>query len=253
MNSLVFELCIETLEAGRAAEAGGANQVELCAGLFCGGITPPPELAAAVVRTLSIPVSVLIRPRHGNFAFSREEYGLMRRQLGEARDSGAAAVALGVLLPDRRIDVARTRALVELARPMRVTFHRAFDEAPDLFAALDDVIAAGADCLLTSGGQPDVVAGAATIARLCERAPKRFRIMAGGGLRLGNLAEVVQRSGVTMLHGSLTRANGSGPHRIGDGHPADKEMRVLADDVREAIRLFHESFQARTISASSGE
>ncbi|HEX8710930.1 MAG TPA: copper homeostasis protein CutC [Terracidiphilus sp.] len=253
MKSLSFELCVQTLESACAAQAGGADQVELCAGLSGGGITPLSEVTAAVVRAVSIPVSVLIRPRYGDFAFSSEEYDLMCRQIGEAREAGAAAVAVGVLLRDGRIDVARTSALVDLARPMKVTFHRAFDEAPDLFTALDDVIATGADCLLTSGGHNGVLAGAATIASLSKHAGNRLRLMAGGGLRLENLAEVVLRSGVTMLHSSLTRANGTHSHRNGDGRCVETGMSVLTADVCEAIRLFHEAFQARAFAAPPAE
>lgn len=242
MTSLLFELCAENLEAVRAAQAGGADQIELCAGLSGGGITPPVSLVAAAASAVSIPVSVLIRPRHGDFVFTREEFELMRRQTAEAKGAGAAAVALGVLLPGGRVDVPRTCELVALARPMQVTFHRAFDESADLSAALEDVIAAGADCLLTSGGGSGVLAGAATIASLRRQARGRIRIMAGGGLRLDNLAEVVRRSGVTMIHSSLTRANGSaranGDGPSGNGH-------VLEADVREAIRLFHDAFHAR--------
>jgi copper homeostasis protein len=123
MNPLLFELCAESLPALRAAQAGGADQVELCAGLSCGGITPPVDQFAAAVRTVSIPVTILIRPRYGNFTFSSEEFRLMRSQVTAAREVGAAAVALGVLLPTRRVDVARTRELIELGRPMKVTFH----------------------------------------------------------------------------------------------------------------------------------
>lgn len=249
MNHLLFELCAECLEAARAAQAGGADQIELCAGLAGGGLTPPADLVAAAIRAVSIPVSVLIRPRFGDFAFTSEEFDLMRRQIDEARAAGASAVALGVLLPDHRVDVSRTRALVELARPLKVIFHRAFDEAPDLSAALEDVIATGADCLLTSGGQTDVLSGAPAIARLREQAGNRLRIMAGGGLRLEKLAEIVRRTGVTMLHGSLIRANGTGPNL--NGHPAPLDAQLLEADLREAIRLFHQAFQARIAAASS--
>ncbi len=243
MNTLRFELCVETPEAARVAHAGGADQIELCAGLSGGGITPPADLMAAAIRGVPIPVSVLIRPRYGDFVFSPEDFELMRRQIEQARCAGAAAVALGVLLPDHRIDVCRTRLLVELARPMKVTFHRAFDATPDLSAALEDVIATGATCLLTSGGRPDVLAGAAAIARIRERAGNRLLVMAGGGLRLENLAEVVRRSRVTMLHSSLTRANGSNGHQDGDCvSSARLAAQHLQADVEEAIRLFHGAF-----------
>lgn len=253
MTSLFFELCVESLEAARAAQAGGANQIELCAGLAGGGVTPPADLMTAAVHAVSIPVSVLIRPRFGAFAFTPEEFALMRRQIELARRAGAAAVALGLLLPDRRVDVPRTRELVELARPMTVTFHRAFDEAPDLSAALEDVIATGAHCLLTSGGSPDVLSGAAVIGGLRRQARGRIRIMAGGGLRTRNLAEVVRRSGVTMLHSSLTRANGITPHAGGDGPSPLSPADLLQSDLREAICLFHQAFHQRTSAASPAD
>lgn len=250
---LFFELCAESAEAALAGQEGGADRVELCAGLASGGITPPRDHMKAVLRALRIPVTVLIRPRYGDFVFSASEFDQMCRQIDEAREAGAAAVAVGVLLAGGNVDLPRTRKLVELARPMQVTFHRAFDEAPDLAVALEDVIASGADCLLTSGGRGGVLVGAAEISRLREQAGKRLRIMAGGGLRMENLTEVVHRSGVTMLHSSLTRTNGTGPHSNGGEHSGPIDRSVLAVDVRRAIRLFHEAFHARTVGAESAD
>jgi copper homeostasis protein len=167
----------------------------------------------------------------------------MKRQIEQARAAGASGVALGVLLPGGRVDKGRTCALVDLARPMSTTFHRAFDETPNLSQALEDVIETGAGALLTSGGAPDVLIGAETIAQLVRQAAGRIQIVAGGGLRLETLTEVVRRSGAYCLHGSLSRGNGN--HRTG----ANGNM--LAVDVREAVRLlrgaFHASGQARQI------
>lgn len=244
MRALRFELCIESLEAARAAEAAGADRLELCAGLANGGVTPRAEMMQATVHAVSIPVSVLIRPRHGSFHFTDDEFDRMRRQINEAKRAGAAAVAVGVLLADGRVDVERTRELVKRAAPMKATFHRAFDSTPDLLEAVEDVIATGADCLLTSGGQADVLAGADAIARIREQAGDRLDVMAGGGLRLDNLAEVVRRSGVSLLHSSLTRANSAnGAGRLESR--AGSWAKTLEDDVREAIRLFHQEFYAR--------
>jgi len=231
---------VETLDAGRAAKAGGADRIELCSGLDRGGITPGPELMSTSLRSLNLPVYVLIRPRSGDFCFSASEFNLMSSQIEQAKQAGAEGIAVGVLLPDGRVDVARTRALVELARPLAVTFHRAFDETPDLFAALDDVIRTGADSLLTSGGARDVLSGAAAIAALRQRAGDRIHVIAGGGLRLESLVEVVRLSGIYSLHGSLTRRNGSrSSHANGN---------QLEEDVREAIRLLQTEY--RTSAAS---
>jgi copper homeostasis protein len=226
-------LCGESLEAAKVAETGGVDRIELCAELHIGGVTPDFELTRATVEAVSIPVYVLIRPRGGDFVYSAEEFACMRAQIEQARDAGAQGVVLGVLLPDGRVDMERTRSLVEQARPMAVTFHRAFDEALDLSEALESVIETGADCLLTSGGAPDVLAGAETIARLVQQAGKRIQIMAGGGLWLGDVVEVMRRSGVTHLHGSLTRRNE-------EQKPAARGAQ-LESDVREAIRLMREA------------
>jgi copper homeostasis protein len=236
MNSVFFELCIESMDAAHAAVAGGADRIELCSELLRGGITPASELTVADFRSLSIPVHVLIRPRGGNFVYSGEEYELMQGQIEQAKNAGAGGVALGVLLRDGRVDVERARALVELARPMDVTFHRAFDETRDLGEALEDVIATGAESLLTSGGAADVLTGARLIGVLRRQAAGRIRIIAGGGLRLESLVEVVRRAGVYSLHGSLSRRNGS-------ASPAQNGHR-LEDDVREAVRLLNGEYRA---------
>ena len=230
-----FELCAETLETARAAESGGADRIEICSGLSCGGVTPVPELMGADFGLFAIPVYVLIRPRAGNFVFSTREYELMRRQIEQAKKARAAGVAIGVLLPDGRVDLKRTRTLVELARPMAVTFHRAFDETPDLTAALETVIQTGADHLLTSGGAADVLSGAESIATLRQQAGKRIHIVAGGGLRLASLAQVVRRSGVNSLHGSLNHENGAANH--------GSKLQALESAVRQAVALLESEYQ----------
>jgi copper homeostasis protein len=238
MNPVFFELCVETLKAGRAAEAGGADRIELCSALDLGGMTPIAELQAENLRALSIPVYVLIRPRSGDFCFSPEEFNTMRQQTEQAKEAGASGIAVGVLLKDGRIDVERTRELVELARPLAVTFHRAFDGSPDLHEALEQVIETGADSLLTSGGAADVLTGAELIGSLKEQAGERIQIIAGGGLKLESLVEVVRRAGVYSLHGSLTRKNGN--------HSSATNGNTLEADVREAIRLLNAEYRAAT-------
>lgn len=238
MPNLLFELCAESVEAARAAEAGGADRIELCSALAHGGLTPDLRMTAASIDAVSIPVYVLVRPRTGDFVYSAAEFDLMKQQIEQARAAGANGVALGVLLPNGRIDKGRTCALIDLARPLSVTFHRAFDETPDLSQALEDVIETGADALLTSGGAPDVLLGAEAIAQLTRQASGRIQIVAGGGLRLETLTEVVSRSGAFCLHGSLSRANGK-PAPESNGHG-------LTADVREAVRLLRSAFHTAT-------
>jgi copper homeostasis protein len=229
MKTFLFELCVGSFEAAQVAQSGGADQVELCSELSIGGVTPSSDLMTAVVQAISLPVHVLIRPRGGDFVFSRGEFARMQRQIEQAREAGAKGIAVGVLRRDGRVDVERSRALVAQARPLAVTFHRAFDEAVDLAEALEAVIETGADRLLTSGGAPDVLSGADSIARLCSQAGTRIEIMAGGGLQLANLVEVLRRSGVSCLHGSLTRK--------GPGSPSAFDPALLEADLRQALRL----------------
>jgi len=239
MGPLFFEVCVESVRAARAAESGGADRIELCSQLECGGVTPLPAVMMSVIAAVSIPVYVLVRPRQGDFVFTSSEYEQIQRQVETARDAGAAGVALGVLRRGGCVDVERTRALVELARPMGATFHRAFDETGDLSQALEDVIAAGADSLLTSGGAADVLSGAASIGALAEQAGDRIQVIAAGGLRLSSLLEVVRRSGVSSLHGSLTRE-----HHFG----GEDDPQALERSVRHALRLLREGHREQAVA-----
>jgi copper homeostasis protein len=258
MKNFLFELCAETVQAAQAAELGGADRIELCSQLPIGGVTPSEDLISAVIRVLSIPVHVLIRPRGGDFVYSPAEFAQMRRQIEQVKQAGAAGIAIGVLLPNGNVDERRSRDLVSVAHPLSVTFHRAFDETADLSRALESVIQTGADCLLTSGGAPDVLTGAASIARLRRQAAGRLEIMAGGGLRLANLPEVVRLTGVSYLHGSLTRRNAApmqaasgetnGNHSANGHHAVDMQAMLVAD-VREAVRLLGEEVVARESAA----
>jgi copper homeostasis protein len=249
MTTAFFELCAESREAACAAELGGADRIELCAELARGGLTPSLELIAASVSALSIPVYVLIRPRGGSFVFSAEEFALMRRQIQGAKESGASGVAVGVLREDGHVDVERTRELVELARPMAATFHRAFDETPDLSESLERVIETGAEGLLTSGGAKEVLGGAESISALRRQAGDRIAIIAGGGLQLQTLTEVVRRSGVSCLHGSLKRKIG---RHAAEKNDAAGEMAMLEADVREAVRLLRCEVDERKAKAPNG-
>jgi copper homeostasis protein len=211
-----FELCAETVYAATVAERGGADRVELCVNLAVAGMTPPVAMVREAVEAISIPLHVLIRPRAGDFAYTPEEFALMRAQIEEVKALGVQGVVLGVLRSDGRVDVERTRELVEAARPMKVTFHRAFDEVADMTEGLEAVIATGADLLLTSGGRATVLEGAGTIAELVRQAKGRIEVMAAGGVRPENLEEALQRTGAPWLHGSLLRREAGGDVREED-------------------------------------
>jgi copper homeostasis protein len=213
-----FELCAETLEACEAARLGGADRVELCVNLHLDGTTPPDAMIAAAVGTCGLPVHVLVRPEADDFVFRPAVFAWTRDEVVRTKELGAAGVVVGVLNADRTVAMDAMRELVELARPLPVEFHRAFDRTPDLSAALEDVIAAGCTRVLTSGGAPDVFAGAPVLDALVRQAAGRIEIAAGGGLRVSNAGALAKSWAGRHYHGSLGGA--------ADGVPA------LAERVR---------------------
>ncbi|WP_158789001.1 copper homeostasis protein CutC [Granulicella sp. L46] len=238
MQEMIFELCAETIDACLAAREGGAHRIELCSGLSEGGITPSHGLILDAVERSGLPVHVLVRPRGGSFVYAASEIDVMRRDILHIKELGAAGAVFGILWPDGRVDVEATRALVQLARPLKVTFHRAFDATPSLPQALEDVITTGADRLLTSGGQPNVVAGSAALAELVRLAGDRIEIAIGGGLRLENAASLARATHAKHFHGSLRRRlkqTASPAEMAGESLSMGPQYVVDADDVRALI------------------
>jgi copper homeostasis protein len=198
--SILVEAAVDSLDDAMAAVDGGADRLELCANLSVGGTTPDQTLIAAVIARVDVPVFAMIRPRGGSFVYTPAEIDRMRREIEMALDLAAAGVVLGVLDTDGRVDMAQTRSLVSVAGGQRVTFHRAFDRTPDLLASLDTLISLGVARVLTSGGVATASEGAEVLATLVARAEGRIGILAGGGVRAGNVADIVRRSGVREVH-----------------------------------------------------
>src|SRR5439155_21977641 len=174
---------------------------------------------------IHLPIFAMIRPRGGDFVYSDAEFELMRGSVATAKELGMDGLVLGLLTRERRVDVERTRELVELARPLPVTFHRAFDESVDLAAALEDVIASGAARILTSGGAPTAPEGIATLAKLVAAAGNRIIILPGSGINATNIAQVMQTR-AREFHSGLSSALG----RPTTDHAAFTEnVRQLAD------------------------
>jgi|CZKL01.1.fsa_nt_gi copper homeostasis protein len=230
------EICVDSVESAIAAANGGAERIELCSALSEGGITPSSGLIRTVRSAVDIDLFVIIRPRGGDFVYSDRELEVMARDIDEAKVLGVNGVVLGILTAKGAVDGARTRTLIEHARPMQVTFHRAFDVCNDLGRALEDVIACGADRLLTSGGAPDAVRGSRQIAQIRQQAGDRIRIMAGGGIRTSNVRNLALRTGVIEVHTSLsvpeTNVRRTGVHHPEMSFGGCTRFQVMEEDVR---------------------
>jgi copper homeostasis protein len=200
MNRILFEVCVDSVESALAAERGGARRVELCSDLIEGGLTPGYGVLKVTRERLRIPVMVMVRPRGGDFCYSEAEFAAMLHDVRMAKEAGAGGVVLGVLTPDADVDVERTRRLVAEARPLPVTFHRAFDMVRDPFAALETLVALGVDRVLTSGQEPSVLEGLELIAELVARARGRIIVVPGGGITDRNVARIRAALPVAEMH-----------------------------------------------------
>jgi copper homeostasis protein len=224
-SPFLLEISVETAEAAAAAERGGAQRIELCAELSLGGLTPSEELMRHVRELVRVPIFAMIRPRAGDFVYSPEEVSQMRRDIAAAKRAEMDGIVLGVLTKDRRVDVERTRELVKLAKPIPVTFHRAFDEVADLDAELKAVIETGAARILTSGGAPTAPQGLAALAKLVAAAGNRITIVPGSGVNPSNILEVMQRTQAREFHSGLgTRI----PYGSRNGALFEDEVRKMA-------------------------
>lgn len=200
MGDRILEAAVESVEQAVAAEQAGATRVELSVRLDVGGTTPPDSLIEAVVGAVSLPVFVLIRPRAGDFLYTSSERAEMRRSIAVTRAAGAHGIAIGLLRADRQVDRDATRAMIDAAGGLAVTFHRAFDETPDLLRALDDVVATGASRVLTAGGAATALDGASMLSALHLRAGEQITIIAAGGIRAHNAATILARAPVREVH-----------------------------------------------------
>jgi len=223
--NVAVEICVVGVESALAAAEGGADRVELCEYLSVGGVTPSAGAIGLACRKLRIPLHVLIRPRAGDFIYSPLDLEVMERDVETAKSLGAAGVVLGVLHPDGSINVEHTSKLVQLARPMSVTFHKAFDECLAPETALEALCVIGVDRILTSGQRPSAREGIPLLAKLTDQANGRLVVMAGGRITEADATLLIE-AGLREIHiGSNACEDGS----------------TSASKVRRFVQLAHQS------------
>jgi copper homeostasis protein len=204
--TILIEAAVESPEAALAAARGGAHRLELCSELAHGGTTPDLQLLRSCRSQLAIPIFVLVRPRAGDFLYTDAEHRTMLEQIRRAKDAGAHGIVTGALSAAQQVAEDRTTELVDAARPLPVTFHRAVDACRDLPAALEQLIELGVNRLLTSGGAATAAEGAEQIRALVVQAKGRIVILAGGGITPDSVARVVRETGVREVHFSVKHA-----------------------------------------------
>ena len=204
------EICVDSAAGAWAAERGGADRVELCDNLLEGGTTPSAGCIKITRSRLKIDLQVMIRPRGADFLYDAGEREVMREDIRMAKELGADGVVFGILTVSGDIDCDRSRELIGLARPLNVTFHRAFDMCRDSGKALEDLISVGVDRVLTSGQEASCLEGLELIAALQKQAAGRIIVMPCGGITPRNVQKIIAATGVSEVHLSARRTVESG-------------------------------------------
>jgi copper homeostasis protein len=205
----ILEVCANSVQSAINAQIAGAQRIELCENLGIGGTTPSYGSINLARKKLSIKIHVLIRPRAGDFLYSKLEFEQIKEDIKIAKDLGVDGIVCGILLPNGNVDTQRTIELVELSKPLCFTFHRAFDFAPDPFEALEDVISTGASRLLTSGQKPKAIDAIHTISQLVIQAGSRITVMPGSGVNAQTIGKLIE-TGAREFHMSGAKTIESG-------------------------------------------
>ncbi len=234
MNNFIIEIATSDFTSSLAAANGGADRIELCDNLAEGGTTQSKAVIKHCREKLDLQLFPIIRPRGGDFLYSDEEFEIMYNDIELCKELNCDGVVIGLLKTDGSVDIERTSRLVNLAYPMEVTFHRAFDRCKDPFEALEQLIQIGCNRILTSGQKPTAPEGKDLIKQLVAAADERIIIMPGSGVRKENIAMLAQDAGVTELHSSLRKKVTS---KMQFRHPAFGEesyehFSVVEEDVK---------------------
>ncbi len=244
---MIIEIVVYNIDSALRASEGGADRIELCDNPAEGGTTPSFGVIEAVRQNVSVDLFVMIRPRGGDFHYTNYEFHAMKRDITQCQKLSVDGVVFGILTPDGRIDKKRCRELIERARPLKVTCHRAFDMTRDPFEALEDCIEVGFDRILTSGGKPQAIQGADLIGELVKKSNGRIAIMAGSGVNEKVVEELVRKAGTKEIHASAMASKPSAMEYknmaiAGMGSAAGSEflLRTVDPEIIKRIRALAE-------------
>ncbi|MDH3000150.1 copper homeostasis protein CutC [Chelonobacter oris] len=231
-----IEVCIDNIESLKTAQRSGASRIELCAALALGGITPHYGLIERAVSAAERPIYVMIRPRAGDFLFSRDEINIMQADIRMAKQLGVDGIVIGALTAQAEVDLDCCRHLIESADGLGITFHRAFDLCRDPLFALEQIVELGCERILTSGQQQSAVLGMPLIRRLVQQAKQRISIMPGAGVNRFNALRILQQTGATELHLSAKgyrRSRMQSQHNPTMGQNAVDDLQINVTDESE--------------------
>lgn len=239
---MLLEVVVYNIESALRAQQGGADRIELCDNPAEGGTTPSYGIIEAVRQNISMDVYVMIRPRGGDFLYTNYEFHSMKRDIYQCQKLSVDGIVLGILTPEGRIDKKRCKELIDIARPLKVTCHRAFDMTRDPFEAFEDCIEIGFHRILTSGRQPQALAGADLIGELINKANGRIAIMPGSGVNENTVQEIIRKANCKEIHFSATAFREGGmiyksESIAGMGSDEGSEYKVRTVDVERVKRM----------------
>ena len=207
MKSIPLEICCYTENSALSAQKYGASRIEYCSKLLQGGLTPSTDSIIRLRKKISIPFYCIIRPRGGNFIYSKEEFLTIRQSLLEIKLMGVDGFVLGLLNSNSQVEKSRCLELVELAYPLPLTFHKAFDEVNNPFEALEDLVQLGFSKILSSGQRNTALEGKVLLRELIKKAGDRITVMPGGGIRFSNIQEILEFTNASEIHSSAISIN----------------------------------------------
>ena len=233
---MILEVCVDSVESAVNAELGGADRIELCGDLIVGGITPSLALFERIREKINLPIHVLLRPRFGDFLYSKEELEVLIRQAKMFSEAGADNLVIGCLTPDGKLDLEAMKKIMDAAGNTPCNLHRAFDMCRDINEALEDAKKLGIVSILTSGGCASAKEGAKVLDALKKNSGE-IDIMAGAGMNAQNIKFMLNTTSLTSFHMSGKKTLESKMEyrnpKVSMGLPSLSEYEIIQTDIQE--------------------